>query len=157
MSLKKEQAKKYMEEAELTIDSSQAVFERAKEEDKGLWANVVKGCYDAIEDAICSAIAAKEERIPIKHPEKINKFKELFEMPEEMNEKISFWSGKRSSAQYVDIKDDKLSVPHELFTEEDAKKALDESKEIIEKIKRMIQAVPAVEERNEEDGKEEVM
>ncbi len=135
MSLKIEQSKKYMEEAELTLESAEAVFEKAKEEDKDLWANVVKSCYDAIEQAISSAISAKEEVIPIRHPDKIDKFSKLFEISKELDEKISFWLGKRSSAQYVDIKDDKLSVPHELFNEEDAKKALDESKEIIEEIK----------------------
>ena len=84
MSLKKEQSKKYIEEAELTIDSAQAVFEKAKKEDKDLWANVVKGCYDAIEQAVSSAIAAKEEKIPIKHPEKINKL-EIRELVEAIN------------------------------------------------------------------------
>lgn len=138
MSLKKEQSKEYMEEAELSIYSAQTVFDKAKEEDKDLWANVIKSCYDAIEQAVSSAIAAKEERIPIKHPEKINKFNELFKISKGSNEKISFWLGKRSSAQYVDIKDDKVSVPHELFTEEDAKKALDETNEIIEEIKEII-------------------
>ena len=139
MSLKIEQSKKYMEEAELTLESAEAIFEKAKEEDKDLWANVVKSCYDAIEQAISSAISAKEEVIPIRHPDKIDKFSKLFEISKDLDEKISFWLGKRSSAQYVDIKDDKLSVPHELFSEEDAKKALDESKEIIEEIKILIE------------------
>ena len=71
MSLKIEQSKKYMEEAELTLESAEAIFEKAKEEDKDLWANVVKSCYDAIEQAISSAISAKEEIIPIRHPDKI--------------------------------------------------------------------------------------
>lgn len=138
MNLKKEQSKKYMEEAELTIDAAQAIFDKAKEEDKDLWAHVIKCCYDAIEQAVSSAIAEKEEKIPIRHPEKINKFTELFDVPKELDEKISFWSGKRSSAQYIDIKNDKLSVPHELFDEEDAKKALEESKTVIDEIKKMI-------------------
>lgn len=149
MNLKKEQSEKYMEEAELTMISAQAVFDKAKEEDKDLWANVVKGCYDAIEDAICSAIALREERIPIKHPDKIDKFSELFGVSEELDEKISFWLGKRASAQYVDIKDNKISVPHELFDEEDAKKALDETREIIDEVKVEIRKI------GEESKKEE--
>lgn len=139
MKLKKEQSKKYMEEAELSLYSAEAVFDKAKEEDKDLWANVVKSCYDAIEQAISSAIAAKEERIPIQHPEKIIRFNKIFKTSKDMQEKIFFWLGRRSSAQYVDIKHDKISVPHELFTEEDAKKAIDESKEIIEEIKKTIE------------------
>ncbi len=140
MNLKKEQSKKYMEEAELTIYSAQAIFERAKDEDKDLWANVIKSCYDAIEQAISSAIATKGEKIPIRHPDKIDRFSELFSISKELDEKISFWLGRRASTQYVDIKDDKLSVPHELFDEKDAKKALDESREIIDEIKRVIKA-----------------
>ena len=148
MSLKIEQSKKYMEEAELTLESAEAVFEKAKEEDKDLWANVVKGCYDAIEQAISSAISAKEETIPIRHPDKIDKFSKLFGISEDLDEKISFWLGKRSSAQYVDIKNDKLSVPHELFSEEDAKKALEDSKEIIEEIRILIKEM-----KNNKDNK----
>lgn len=138
MSLKKEQSKKYIEEAELTMASAQAIFERAKEEDKDLWANVVKSCYDAIEQALSSAIAAKEEKIPIQHPEKINKFIELFKIPKRLEEMLSFWLGKRSSAQYVDIKYGKISVPHELFNEEDAEKALKEAEEIINEVKTLV-------------------
>lgn len=137
-NLKKEQAKKYMEEAELTLYSAEAVFERAKEEDKDLWANVIKGCYDSIEQAISSAIASRNEKIPIMHPEKINKFMELFQTSKETDEKIYFWLGKRASTHYVDIKNDKLSIPHELFSEEDAEKAISDAKEIIEGIKQLI-------------------
>lgn len=136
-----------MEEAELTLASAQAVFDRAKEKDEDLWANVVKSCYDAMEDVICSAIASKEEKIPIRHPEKINKFNQLFEVSSGLNEKIFFWMGKRSSAHYVDIKDNKLSVPHELFSEEDAKKALDDSREVVDEIKEKIK-------RGKENNKE---
>lgn len=124
-----------MKEAELTLDSAQAIFDKAREEDKELWANVIKSCYDAIEDAVCSAIASKGEIIPIKHPEKINKFNQLFELKKGLSQKMSFWLSKRSSTQYVDIKNNRLSVPHELFKEEDAKKALEESREIVQEIK----------------------
>lgn len=127
-----------MEEAELSLVAAESVYERAKESDLDLWAHVVKTCYDAIEQAISSAIASKEEKIPIKHPEKINKFVSLFEPPKEIENRIYFWLGKRASAQYVDIKDNKLSVPYELFDEEDAKKSMEESREIVEEIKRLI-------------------
>lgn len=147
MNLKKEQSEKYIEEAELTLYSAEAVFNRAKEEDKELWANVIKSCYDAIEQAISSAIASKGEKIPIKHPEKINKFNELFEVSDKLKEKIFFWLGKRASTQYVDIKNDKIFVPHELFEEEDARKALEESKEIVEEIKRMMAEQKTAEEK----------
>lgn len=138
MSLKKEQSRKYMEEAELTIESAEAIFEKAKEEDIALWSNVVKSCYDAIEHAVSSAIAAKEEKIPIRHPEKISRFIELFNITKELSRKIAFWMGKRSSAQYVDIRYDRLSVPHELFGEKDAEKAIRETREIIAEIKNLI-------------------
>ncbi len=138
MDLKEKQAEKYIEEAELTLESAQIVFDRSKEEDRTLWANVVKGCYDAIEQVISAAIAKKDEVIPKEHPSKIRKFVNLYVVNKEFRDKISFWLGKRSSAQYVDIKDNKLSVPHELFDENDARKALDESREIIEEIKRLV-------------------
>lgn len=138
MNLKKEQSEKYMEEAELSMSAAESVYERAKESDLDLWAHVIKSCYDAIEQAVSPAIASSGEKIPIKHPEKINKFIELFKPPKEVEEIIYFWLGKRASAQYVDVKDNKISVPHELFDEEDAKKALDESREVVDEIKRII-------------------
>lgn len=138
MDLGKKQSEKYLEEAELTLLSAQAVFERAKEEDKELWANVVKSSYDAIEQAVSAAIADKGEVIPKEHPKKIEKFINLFYPNEELKRKICFWLGKRSRAQYIDIFDDELSVPHELFHEEDAQKSLEDSKEIINEIKKLI-------------------
>ena len=139
MNLSKEQARKYLEEAELSLEAAQFIFERAKELDKDMWANVIKGCYDAIEQAISAGIAKKNEVIPKEHPFKVKKFINLYKISNKIKNKIYFWLGKRSSSQYVDIKDDKLSVPHELFSEEDAKKALDESEEIIEEIKKLVE------------------
>jgi len=141
MSLKKEQSKKYMEEAELSLSVAESAFNKAKENDLDLWAHVIKNCYDAIEQAVSSTIAAKEERIPIQHPGKIKRFIDLLKPSKEVENKIYFWLGKRASAQYVDIKDDKLSVPHELFDEEDAKKAMDDCKEIISEIKELIKKI----------------
>ncbi len=62
-----------------------------------------------------------------------------YEINEEIKKKIYFWLGKRSSAQYVDIKDNTISVPHELFSEEDANRALEESKEILDEIRKIIE------------------
>lgn len=141
MDLTEKQAEKYLEEAELSLSSAQAIFDRAKEEDKNLWANVVKGCYDAIEQAISATIAKKNELIPKEHPAKIKNFINLYEVDEKIRNKIYFWLGKRSTAQYVDIKEGKLFVPHELFNEEDANKALVDSKEIITYTKELIKGI----------------
>jgi len=133
--LKEKQSKSYLEEAELSLETAQIIFDKAKEGDKDFWANVIKICYDSIEQAISAAIAKKNQRIPKEHPSKIKKFINLFEIDEELKEKLYFWLRKRSSSQYVDIKDDKISIPHELFDESDAQKALDDAREIIEKVK----------------------
>ncbi len=137
-NLKDKQAESYLKEAEFSLETAQIIFDKAKEEDKDLWANVIKICYDAIEQAISAAIAKKNEIIPKEHPAKIKKFINLFEIDEELKEKLYYWLGKRSSSQYVDIKDNRLSIPHELFDEDDAKKALDDSKEVIGEIKKLI-------------------
>jgi len=137
MNLKKEQSDKYMKEAELTLLSAEAIFERAKEDDKDFWAVVVKNCYDSLEQAVSSAIASRSEPIPIKHPEKINKFTNIFNVPKYIDKKLLYWLQKRASTQYIDIKNNQLSVPHELFTEQDAEKALNDTREIINKIKEL--------------------
>lgn len=138
MNLAEKQAEKYLEEAELTLYSAMTLFEKAKEEDKELWANIVKTCYDAVEQAISAAIAKKDEIIPKEHPLKIKKFINLYEISEEIKNKIYFWLGKRSSTQYVDIKNDVVSVPHELFREKDANRALEESREILDEIRKIL-------------------
>lgn len=136
--LKEKQAKSYLEEAELSLETAQIIFDKAKEEDRDLWANVVKTCYDAIEQAISAAIIKKDEVIPKDHPAKVKKFINLFKIDRGLQERIYFWLRKRSNSQYVDIKNDKIFVPHELFTEDDAQQALDDSKEIIGEIKGLI-------------------
>lgn len=138
MNLAEKQAEKYLEEAELTLYSAMTLFEKAKEEDKELWANIVKTCYDAVEQAISAAIAKKDEIISKEHPLKIKKFINLYEISEEIKNKIYFWLGKRSSTQYIDIKNDVVSVPHELFREEDANRALEESREILDEIRKIL-------------------
>jgi HEPN domain-containing protein len=138
MNIKQEQSKKYMEEADLTFEAASAIFEKAREQDIDLWAQVVKTCYDSLEHAVCSAIASKEGKIPIQHPEKISRFVALFNIPNHIEEKISFWLSRRAPAQYVDIKNDRLFVPHEIFAEQDAEKAIKESREIISFIKQLL-------------------
>jgi len=139
MDLTEKQAEKYLEEAELSLSAAQIIFDQAKKKGKDMWANVIKGCYDAIEQAISAGIAKKNELIPKEHPLKIKKFINLYTIDDKVKNNIMFWLGKRASAQYVDIKNNKLSVPHELFNEEDAKKALGESKEIINEVKGIIE------------------
>lgn len=138
MGLKKEQAKKYIEEAELSFYVAESLYNRAKDSNLDLWAHVIKNCYDAIEQAISAAIASEGEKIPREHPRKVYKFLGLFKVSQDIKKQIFFWMGERASTQYVDLKEDVVSVPHEMFSEEDAKKALDEAREIIDVIKNII-------------------
>ncbi|MFH1066241.1 MAG: HEPN domain-containing protein [Nanoarchaeota archaeon] len=138
-NLKERQAENYLEEAELSLEAAKAIFEKSKEEDKTLWANVVKCCYDAIEQAVSAAIAKKDEIIPKEHPEKIKKLINLYDVEKTIENKLFYWLRKRSSSQYVDIKNDRLYVPHELFSEEDAEECLEDSEKIIEYIRQMIE------------------
>ena len=41
-----QQARAYLDEAELTIESAEAIYERAKRTGKQLWSKVVKEAYD---------------------------------------------------------------------------------------------------------------
>ena len=138
--LKEQQAKKYIEEAELSLESAKAVFDEAVRTEKELWANVVKMCYDAMEQAISAAIAMKNEIIPKEHPAKIAKFVNLYNIAEksEISKILFFWLSKRSSSQYVDIKNNRIVVPHETFNEEDAEEALSETKIIINEIGKIL-------------------
>ena len=106
--MKEKQAKAYIEEAELSLETAEIIFDKAKEEDKDLWANVIKSCYDAIEQAISAAISIKNENIPKEYPAKVKKFINLFTINKKSEEKIYFWLRKRSCSQYVDIKYDKI-------------------------------------------------
>lgn len=128
-----------MEEAELSLSVAESLYNQAKKSNLSLWAHVIKNCYDAVEQAISSAIASREKPIPIRHPEKINLFLFLFSPANEIKTNILFLLGKRSSAQYVDIKNNKISVPHEIFSEEDAKASLDKSRFLVGEIKKLIE------------------
>lgn len=135
MGMRQQQARSYLEEAELTLDAAKAVFTKAREERKVLWAIVVKNCYDAIEQAVSSAIAAKQESIPRLHPEKINRFIELYRPPQQICNLLNHWLSRRASAQYIDVRKGRLSIPHELFSEREAEKALSDTERFIAGIK----------------------
>lgn len=79
-----DQADAYIEEAELTLESAEAIYSSAEESGESLWAQVVKNGYDAIEQSVSAGIAAENEAIPRTHPGKINTFIELYE-PGECN------------------------------------------------------------------------
>ncbi|MEK6846154.1 MAG: HEPN domain-containing protein [Nanoarchaeota archaeon] len=138
MNINQDQSSKYLEEAELTLLAAEAVFKRAKDERRQLWANVVKSCYDCMEQALSSALASRGEVIPREHPAKVKLFINLFRPSEDLKQKIFFWLGRRARAQYVDMVGDKLYVPHELFTKDDAEKALTDCRHVLKKIKEYI-------------------
>jgi HEPN domain-containing protein len=121
-----EQADAYLEEAKLTLASAQAIFQTAEKSGDELWAQVVKNGYDAIEQAVSAGIAAEDEAIPRNHPGKINTFIELYAPRKEIEEILLHWLQRRSSSQYVDIRGDRLNIPHEQFTREDASQILDD-------------------------------
>ena len=135
--IKREQSIAYLEEARLTLESAGAIFIKSSNE-KTLWAQVVKNCYDAMEQAISAAIAFKGEVIPKDHPAKITKFIELYGRKDEIVQLLLNWLGKRARAQYIDIIKGEISVPHKLFTKKDAELALIDAKKIIEKIRGLI-------------------
>ena len=138
-NLKEQQAENYLKEAELSLEAAKAIFEKAREEEKTLWANVVKCCYDAVEQAVSAALAKKGEIIPKEHPEKIKKLINVYTIEKTIENKLFYWLRKRSSSQYVDIKNDRVYVPHELFSEEDAEECLEDSEEVIDYIRQMIE------------------
>jgi len=127
-----EQADAYIEEAQLTMESAEAIYSSGKETGEALWAQVVKNGYDAIEQAVSAGIAAENEAIPRNHPGKINTFIELYKPPEEIEDLLLQWLHRRSSSQYVDIREDKVNVPHEMFDLEDAKQILGDAETVFE-------------------------
>jgi HEPN domain-containing protein len=133
-----EQADAYIEEAELTMESAKAIYDSAQETGEELWAQVVKNGYDAIEQAISASIAAENEAIPRSHPGKINTFIELYEPPEKMEDLLLRWLRRRSSSQYVDIRGDKVNVPHEQFDREDAEQILEDAETVLEYVKEQV-------------------
>lgn len=74
-----DQAAAYVEEARLSLDSARVIFQAAREDQSNMWAQVAKNGYDAKEQAISAAIAAKAESIPRQHPAKVTKFLDLYD------------------------------------------------------------------------------
>lgn len=130
-----EQASAYLEEAELTLESAEAIYNSAKESNEDLWAQVVKNGYDAIEQAVSAGIAADNEAIPRNHPSKMNTFIELYEPSEEVEDLLLHWLQSRSSSQYVDIRGDEVNIPHEQFDRGDAEQILNDAEAVIEYVK----------------------
>lgn len=127
---REEQATAYLREATLTLQAAHAIYEAATP-DTPLWAQVVKNAYDAIEQAVSRAIAAQGERIPRKHPAKINTFLTRYAPGDEMEDTLLYWLQRRSDAQYVDIRGDMVAVPHTLFDQDDAERILDDAELVL--------------------------
>jgi HEPN domain-containing protein len=133
-----EQAATYLEEARLTLEAAQAVYDKAEETGNDLWATAVKNGYDAIEQAASAAIAAKDHAIPRNHPGKINEFIDLYEPLEELEEQLLYWLRRRSDTQYVDIRGDHINIPHNQFEKEDAAQVLQDVETIIHYVTQQI-------------------
>lgn len=125
-----EQARAYLREATLTLESARAVHEAASDANR-LWAQVVKNGYDAIEQAVSAGIADRERAVPRRHPAKINAFIDCFEPPESLEDRLLYWLRRRSDTQYVDIRGDEINVPHEQFGRSDAERVLEDAKRVL--------------------------
>ena len=135
---KKKQAAAYLREARLTLKSAKTIYESSASGEE-MWAQVVKNAYDALEQAASAGIAHRGQKIPRSHTAKIKRFVELYDPREELSESILHWLGMRSDSQYVDIRGDKIVVPHELFNQEDAAKILKNAEEVIELVRQDIE------------------
>jgi len=133
-----EQAEAYVEEAELTLVSAEAIYSSAEESGGNLWAQVVKNGYDAIEQAASAGIAAENEAIPQNHPGKINTFIELYGPGEEVEDILLHWLQRRSSSQYVDIRGDEINIPHEQFTQEEAEQILQDIETVLDYVREQL-------------------
>lgn len=138
-NIRKRQADKYLEEAELGMIAAEGTFKQAKEIGKDLWAHVVKSCYDAMEQAISASLAAKGLLIPKDHPAKVIAFLNSYLLQgSEIEEILSKWLGKRSRAQYVDVRHERICVPHEMFDKWDAEDALKDARRVIDFVKKLL-------------------
>jgi len=133
-----EQAAAYLEEAELTLDSAEAIYNAADNSGKALWAQVVKNGYDAIEQAVSAGIAAENESIPRNHPGKINTVISLYQPPEDVEATLLHWLQRRSNSQYVDIRGEDINIPHEQFTQKDATQILEDVETVLEYIREQL-------------------
>lgn len=96
-----------------------------------MWAPVVKNGYDAIEQAVSTAIAAQGHAIPRQHPAKINTFLDLYEGEHELEDRLLYWLRRRSDSQYVDIRGDEVTIPHEQFDRTDAEEILADAERVL--------------------------
>lgn len=129
----REQALAYLEEAELTLDSAQAIFAEAERTGKKLWSKVVKETYDAMENCAAAGLALKGAEIPRRHPAKVARFISITDLRGETAGILRKWLTKRARAQYVDFNSTgKLRVPHREFDESDAREALEDCRRVIE-------------------------
>ena len=134
----KEQATAYLEEATLTLEAARTIAEAATAS-RQLWAQVVKNGYDAIEQAASAAIAAQGHAIPRRHPAKINTFIDLYALEAELEDRLLYWLRRRSEAQYVDIRGDEITIPHELFDQTDAEEILMDADRVLAVVREAIQ------------------
>lgn len=112
-----EQARAYLREATLTLESARAIHE-ADDADR-LRAQMVENGYDAIEQAVSAGIADHERSVPRRHPAKINAFIDCYEPPSDLEDRLLYWLQRRGDTQYVDIRDGEINVPHEQFGREE--------------------------------------
>lgn len=138
MSLGKEQAKQYLKESVSTLEAAKILFKEAKSQRINLWAQVVKLSYDSMEQAVSAAIADKDGLIPKEHPRKISEFRRLYPIYKVVVTDMLKWLGRRSAAQYADIKSGKVTSPSESFNEKDAESALNDSGKILNVISEII-------------------
>lgn len=92
-----------------------------------------------MEQAVSAAIANKGMIIPKDHPAKVTNFINIYDLRDsEIDILLSSWIGKRGKSQYVDIRRGKLFIPHEIFDEWDAEKALKDAKRIINFVTKIV-------------------
>lgn len=133
-----EQAIAYLEEATLTLEAAKAIA-AAVTASRQLWAQVVKNGYDAIEQAASAAIAAQGHAVPRRHPAKINTFIDLYDLDSDLEDRLLYWLRRRSESQYVDIRGDEITIPHELFDQTDAEAILADADRILTVVHESIQ------------------
>ncbi len=128
---REEQAVAYIVEAERTLMSARSIAGSASAADL-LWAQAVKNGYDAIEQAVSAAVAARGDRIPRRHPATINAFLTEYDPPAKLEDRLLEWLHRRSDALSVDICGEDVTVRHERFDQTDAEEILADAEAVIE-------------------------
>lgn len=135
---REDQSAAYLAEAELTLRSARLILDSAAPDDQ-LWAQVVKNGYDAIEQAVSAAIAYRGERVPRRHPAKIDAFLSAYDPPAALEDRLLHWLRRRSDAQYVDIRGDDINVPHAVFDKADATEILTDADTTLEYVRKALE------------------